>query len=103
MEDALVEVETYKREMGAAGRKVAAAQNAALLSFERYDKGVSSYLEVLDSERTLFSVNLEFSEVRQLYFKAYVKLYKALGGGWSTIDAAVSGNGLSVSDSEANE
>ncbi len=84
--DALVDVDTYKRAGEAAERKVAAAQNAARLSFERYDKGVSSYLEVLDSERTLFSAQLEFSETRQLYFNAYVSLYKALGGGWLISD-----------------
>lgn len=82
VEDALVEVDTYRRENAAAKRKVAAADNAATLSFERYDKGVSSFLEVLDSERTLFSAKLEYSETKQLYFNAYVKLYKALGGGW---------------------
>ena len=80
--DALVEVDTYKRGNEASQRKVAAAENAYKLSFERYDKGVSSYLEVLDSQRTLFSAQLEYSENRQFYFNAYVKLYKALGGGW---------------------
>ena len=82
VEDALVEVDTYRRESEAAGRKVDAAENAAKLSFQRYDKGVSSYLEVLDSERTLFSAQLEYSQIKQSYFNAYVKLYKALGGGW---------------------
>lgn len=81
VEDALIEVDTYRRELETNTRKVAAAQNAADLSFERYDKGVSSYLEVLDSQRTLFEVELEFSETKQLYFNAYVKLYKALGMG----------------------
>ena len=56
--------------------------NAAALSTLRYDKGVTSYLEVLDTERTLFSVELELSELRKDYHNAYVKLYKALGGGW---------------------
>lgn len=87
VEDALVEVDTYRRESLAARRKVAAADNAAQLSFERYDKGVSSYLEVLDSERTLFSAKLEYSEIQQLFFNAYVKLYKALGGGWTSREA----------------
>ena len=82
VEDALVEVDTYRRESEASQRKVTAAENAYMLSFERYDKGVSSYLEVLDSQRTLFSAQLEYSQNRQLYFNAYVKLYKALGGGW---------------------
>ncbi|WP_157237889.1 efflux transporter outer membrane subunit [Desulfobacter curvatus] len=93
VEDALVEVDTYKRESDASQRKVAAAENAYKLSFERYDKGVSSYLEVLDSQRTLFSAQLEYSQNRQLYFNAYVNLYKALGGGWLSkrTDAVESG------------
>jgi multidrug efflux system outer membrane protein len=39
---------------------------------------------VLDTERTLFSTDLKQSETRQLYLNAFVKLYKALGGGWVT-------------------
>jgi multidrug efflux system outer membrane protein len=82
VEDALVEIETYQRELTAVRQKVAAAQNANSLSFERYDKGVADYLEVLDSERTLFSTQLELSELTRNFFNAYVKLYKSLGGGW---------------------
>jgi multidrug efflux system outer membrane protein len=87
VEDALVEVETYQRELTAASQKVTAAQNANSLSFERYDKGVSSYLEALDSERTLFSAQLELSELKRNFFNAYVKLYKSLGGGWINEEA----------------
>ena len=43
---------------------------------------MTSYLEVLETERTLFSVGLELSELKQQFYNAYVKLYKALGGGW---------------------
>jgi len=84
VEDALVEVDTYKRQVEAAREKLRAARNAKDLSLERYDKGVTSYLEVLESDRTQFSVALEASELQQLYLNAYVKLYKALGGGWNT-------------------
>lgn len=80
--DGLNEIQTYKRQIASVKRKYAAAQNAAYLSKIRYDKGVTSYLEVLDTERTLFSVGLELSELHQQYHNAYVKLYKALGGGW---------------------
>ena len=83
VEDALIEVETYGEQVVAVKRKLSAAQNAANLSRERYDKGVSSYLEVLDTERTLFDVELELSQLRQQYLNAYVKLYKSLGGGWT--------------------
>ena len=82
VEDALVEIETYRRELAAIGRQLKAAKNANELSKERYDKGVSSFLEVLDTERTRFATDLQQSELQQLYLNAYVNLYKSLGGGW---------------------
>ncbi|MFC1516312.1 efflux transporter outer membrane subunit [Thermodesulfobacteriota bacterium] len=84
VEDALVEVETYRKQIGAVGRQRKAAKNANYLSNERYDKGVSSYLEVLETERQLFNVQLELSGLTRQYLNAYVNLYKALGGGWGT-------------------
>ena len=82
VEDALVEVETYQRQVAINETQYIAAINANKLSRERYDGGVTSYLEVLDTERTLFSIELELAFTRQAYLAAYVKLYKALGGGW---------------------
>ncbi len=82
VEDALVDIETYKREVEAKERQVIAAKNAESLSRLRYDQGVASYLEVLDTERTSFSSALELSQTKQDYFTTYIKLYKALGGGW---------------------
>lgn len=82
--DALNDIQTYKKQISTVERKYKAAENAAFLSKMRYDKGVTSYLEVLDTERTLFDVGLEFSELKQRFYNAYVRLYKALGGGWLT-------------------
>jgi multidrug efflux system outer membrane protein len=61
VEDALVEVQTLNRESAATERQMAAAENAAKLSKERYDGGVTSYLEVLDSERSKFNAQLSAS------------------------------------------
>jgi multidrug efflux system outer membrane protein len=83
VEDALIEISTYREELAAIDRRQKASKNANELSKERYDKGVSSYLEVLDTERTLFSADLQLSELQQQYINAYVGLYKALGGGWA--------------------
>ncbi len=82
--DALNDIQTYKKQISAVERKFKAAQNAATLSKMRYDKGVTSYLEVLETERTLFDVGLELSQLKQQLYNAYVRLYKALGGGWLT-------------------
>jgi multidrug efflux system outer membrane protein len=86
VEDALAEIATYRKEMEAIDRQQNAASNANMLSKERYDKGVTSYLEVLDTERTLFNAQLQRSELQQKYSNAYVNLYKALGGGWMAPD-----------------
>lgn len=83
VEDALVAVRTYRDEHAAQARRAAAATNAARLSRARYDGGVVDYLEVLDTERTLFNAELEESVALQQYFSAIVQLYAALGGGWS--------------------
>ncbi len=82
VEDALVEISTLKDEKKARSAHVAAALNAQYLSAERYDKGVTSYLELIESERQAFEAQLSLSEVTQNLFNGYVKLYKALGGGW---------------------
>ena len=82
VEDALVAVETLKRQVDSVDRQARAARNANRLSKDRYDQGITSYLEVLETERQLFSAELDLSELKQLQLSAYVGLYKALGGGW---------------------
>jgi multidrug efflux system outer membrane protein len=84
VEDALVEVKTYNLQVESLNRQVEAARNANGLSNYRYQQGITSYLEVLETERQLFGAELELSELNQLRFNAYVRLYKALGGGWIT-------------------
>ena len=63
-------------------RQLAAAQTAAKLSRARYDGGIVSYLEVLDTERSLFQSEILESTTRQQSLSAVVQLYRALGGGW---------------------
>jgi multidrug efflux system outer membrane protein len=58
-------------------------QDYARLANLRYDEGYSSYLEVLDAERSLFNVELIHAQTQADLFSALVDLYKAMGGGWS--------------------
>jgi outer membrane protein, multidrug efflux system len=83
VEDALISVQTSIREVAARQRQMTAAANALRLSQARYDGGVVDYLEVLDSERSLFNAELLHSAARRAALTAYVRLYKALGGGWN--------------------
>jgi len=85
--DSLNEIETYQDELVALESQTKAARNANDISNLRYDQGVTSYLEVLETERQLFNVELRLSQTTQEYYNSYVRLYKALGGGWISEDA----------------
>lgn len=82
VDNALVSVRTYRAEFDARNGQMAAARNAAELSWTRYEGGMTSYLEVLDLQRSLFASQLKASETYQLQLTAFVGLYQALGGGW---------------------
>jgi multidrug efflux system outer membrane protein len=82
VEDALRACSLLGDELTARESQVIAARKALLLSQARYDNGYTSYLEVLDAQRSLFSSELAESTVQQQRLNAYVQLYKALGGGW---------------------
>jgi outer membrane protein, multidrug efflux system len=48
----------------------------------RYTGGVSSYLEVLDTERQRLTAEQELAQAQRDVLTSLVQLYKALGGGW---------------------
>ena len=50
----------------------------------RYDNGYTSYIEVLDAERSLFNAQLQYTQTQHAQFQAMTNLYKAMGGGWVT-------------------
>jgi multidrug efflux system outer membrane protein len=85
VEDAMVEVRTFHEENRVRERQVKAAESADELSRRRYADGVTSYLEVLSTQESLFSAELARSNTQQRYLSAIVQLYKALGGGWQPL------------------
>lgn len=44
--------------------------------------GTASYLNVPDSQRSLFQAELTLAQVRNSEYQSLVQVYKALGGGW---------------------
>ena len=68
-------------------RAQAAQANAAQVSFKladlRYRNGASSYLDVLDAQRALFTAQQATVQVQALQVQNLITLYKVLGGGWS--------------------
>ena len=66
------------------GRQVDALRDYARVARRRYENGYTSYIEVLDAERSLFNSELSYAQAQGTLFQALVNLYKAMGGGWVT-------------------
>ncbi len=52
------------------------------LSDLRYQNGISSYLDLLDAQRSLFAAQQAVVQTRLAQLQSQVALYRALGGGW---------------------
>ena len=61
---------------------VADLQESVRLSNMRYKGGTTTYLEVLDGQRSLFTEELTLAQARGTEYQSLVQLYRALGGGW---------------------
>jgi len=57
-------------------------QDTVDTSLVRYRGGITTYLEVLDGQRSLFNAELSLAQARGSEYQSLVQLYKALGGGW---------------------
>ena len=73
---------TSRAQLAAEYRRVEALKNYARLAKLRYDEGYSSYIEVLDAQRSLFDAELRFVNVQSNVYVSLVSTYKAMGGGW---------------------
>lgn len=61
---------------------VADLQESVRLSNLRYTGGTTTYLEVLDGQRSLFSAEITLAQARGDEYQSLVQLYRSLGGGW---------------------
>ena len=82
-EDALVNVRLGRDQLAAQQTQARALARAYALAVQRYQNGVSSYLEVLDAQRSLFLAQLGLVAQESQYLQGTVRLYKALGGAWA--------------------
>jgi len=83
VEDALVALVRNRERREALGRAVAAARNAAELARQRYSAGVIDFQSVLDTERSVLTIEDSLASTRADGVLALIKLFKALGGGWT--------------------
>jgi multidrug efflux system outer membrane protein len=79
---ALIGYEKYHQVRVRQQESVADLQESVRLSNLRYKGGTTTYLEVLDGQRSLFTAELTLAEARGNEYQSLVQLYRSLGGGW---------------------
>ncbi|HBR6620511.1 TPA: TolC family protein [Klebsiella pneumoniae] len=81
--DSLDAISRYGEQLSELQEQETVAQETLRIAQNRYRNGYSSYLDVLDAQRTLFSTQLSVVQVKNNLLLAQIDLYRALGGGWS--------------------
>jgi NodT family efflux transporter outer membrane factor (OMF) lipoprotein len=71
---------------------VRAAEHALALAVERYQGGITTYLEVITAQTTALSNERTAVDLQTRRMAASVSLIKALGGGWAATDLPTPGN-----------
>jgi NodT family efflux transporter outer membrane factor (OMF) lipoprotein len=76
-----------QRRLSGLSRARSAAIEAVKLSSERYERGLTDYLNVLDAQRQQFELEVQYVISRRMAAVQLIALYKALGGGWEYYQA----------------
>jgi outer membrane protein, multidrug efflux system len=80
--DALIGYDKYHGVRERQEQTVKDLQETVSVSLMRYRGGTATYLDVLDSQRSLYDAELTLAQARNNEYQSLVQLYKALGGGW---------------------
>lgn len=83
VEDALTDLKGLARSRSALESALESSRETKRLSQERFDKGLTSYLDVVDADRTVLQIRLTLSQLEAQQQITLAALAKALGGGWS--------------------
>lgn len=84
VEDALVAYSKEQQRYKSLAQAVAASQLAVQMADERYHRGLTTFLDVLQTQQALFQTQRTLVDSEALLSTDLVVLYKALGGGWQT-------------------
>jgi multidrug efflux system outer membrane protein len=83
VEDALSDVQERSRQGAVQAQAQTAAARALLVAQARFERGVSTYLDVTDAQRSSLNADRAASQIRTQRLLAAVAVARALGAGWS--------------------
>ena len=64
-----------------------ASQRAVTLANERYERGLTDYLNVVDAEREEYDIEEQYTAAQVAMAEDFIELYRSLGGGWQNYQA----------------
>ena len=85
--NALISRQKYDATRAEQLREVQAYEDAVKISLQRYNSGLASYYEVLESQQLLFPAQNSLAVTELNRRVVIVQLYRSLGGGWNLNDA----------------
>lgn len=96
VEDSLSDLGALALQSEAVSRAVFSARDTANLANERYQKGLSSYLDVVDAQRAALQAERQETQLRGQRAISTILLAKALGGGWEAPKPEADGEPLAA-------
>jgi len=89
IQDAVRDVDTAWSSFGAQqqrltqlGDALVASQRAVTLANERYERGLTDFLNVVDAQRQEYDIEEQYTDAQVATDEQFVALYRSLGGGW---------------------
>ena len=82
VDTAINDFRQYGKQVTTQASLAASATDSARLADVRFRGGVTTYLEVLDSDTRSFDAQLQLTRTQLAEVTSLISLYQALGGGW---------------------
>ena len=82
VETSLSQIRNYATQSSAQQRAHSSAERASQLAKTRYEAGTSPYLDVIEANRTVLTIQRSTIQTAGQRLAATVSLVKAIGGGW---------------------
>jgi NodT family efflux transporter outer membrane factor (OMF) lipoprotein len=87
VDSALDGLRAQEARLGELDKAMTAAERAEQLATERYERGLTDFLNVVDAERQLYDLQEQYADAQVAAGEQSVLLYRYLGGGWENYQA----------------
>lgn len=87
VDNALSNYDAEQQRLAQLGYAVESSKKAVHIATQRYEDGLTDFLNVLDAQRQLYELQDQYAVAKQSVIYQFIFLYKSLGGGWEGFEA----------------